>query len=829
MLFGEISSMRAFRAAWTQRQSRALAAGLVLAGIAASVSAGPDPARAAVAAASQAGMRQLHYQGYTFEVPKSWAVIREARHPNSCVRFDEHVIYLGTPGADQSCPSWLFGTTEALVIEPGPASAGRTSVENPVSREITVTAPRISITATFDANPNVLYTILSGAGLPAPQIQPPNPAILDVAEGKAPPVITSAADVAAARPAALPPAAASSATTASAPTASATASSATTASATAASATAESATAASATTPGAGTAEAKSGSLAPAAAVPVRSPELPSRIANFHGMGFDSCAAPSSKAMAAWKKHSPYGAVGIYVGGSDRACGQGNLTAAWVRREASAGWRFFPMYAGPQAAFGELNAPAKQGTKAAADAVTQAQKLGFGPRTPLYYDMESYPAKTTGKALKFLSAWTTALHRLGYRSGVYSSSSSGVADLAQQYSKKRYVMPDTIFDALWNGSANVRDKVYKAKSWPMDHRMHQYSGNDTQTFGGFKIDVDKDFLDIGLAIPGGTIQPAPAVQSSSVFYEGSDHHLWRKPRNADGTWGTAIDMGGELSSPPSVVTVDSTTTEVFYRGRSGDLWLVKRTGSGWQRGTDISLMGELGTGPQAVAQPDGVVDVFWKGSHDDHLWHGQFDPGRGWSGPQRLGGDLASAPAPVENTFGAVQVFWQGTGTSKALWHVSRLLGGSWTKPASLGMGPLGGPPRATALPSGAAQVVWRGSTAPHHVWSAYLVTGHRAAGPRDLGGSVSGTPWPEAAGGTARVFFRGTDSRMWQMTYRKAGRWHPPARLALGKLGSAPFGAGGTGSGPFQVFWQGTGGALWAASDAGHWTGAQRLGGHLG
>jgi hypothetical protein len=30
-------------------------------------------------------------------------------------------------------------------------------------------------------------------------------------------------------------------------------------------------------------------------------------------------------------------------------------------------------------------------------------------------------------------------------------------------------------------------------------------------------------------------------------------------------------------------------------------------------------------------------------------------------------------------------------------------------------------------------------------------------------------------------------------------------------------------------VFWQGAGGALWAASDAGHWTGAQRLGGHLG
>jgi Domain of unknown function (DUF1906) len=826
MLFGQISSMRPLRAAWARRQSRALAAGLVCAGVAVSAGAGASPASAGTAAAASrpAGLKQLAYRGYTFEIPTSWAVIREAQHPDSCVRFDEHVVYLGSPGSNQSCPSWLFGTTEALVIEPGPASAARTSVENPISREITVTAPRISITATFDANPNVLYKVLSAAGLPAPQIQPPNPALLDVAEGKTAPVITSAALAAEEAASTAPSGRPAPSGETSSPVPPSPAPSAPAPSAPAPSGPAPSGAAAS----GSAQPDSASAGLTPAAAVAVPSPALPARVANFHGVGFDSCAAPSSAAMAAWKKNSPYGAVGIYIGGSDRACDQGNLTADWVRREAAAGWRFFPMYAGPQAAFGELKTPARQGTRAAADAVAQAQKLGFGPRTPLYYDMESYPAKTTGVALKFLSAWTTALHRMGYLSGVYSSSSSGVADLAQQYSKKRYVMPDTIFDALWNGSANVRDNVYGGKSWPFNHRMHQFSGNDTQTFGGFKIDVDKDFLDIGLPMPGGTIAPAPAVESSSVFYEGSDHHLWRKPRGPHGTWGAAIDMGGELSSAPSVVTVGTSTTEVFYRGRTGDLWMVKRTSSGWQRGTDISLMGELGTGPQAVAQSNGVIDVFWKGSHDDHLWHGQYDPGRGWSGPQRLGGDLAGAPAPVANISGGVQVFWEGAGPARALWHVSRPLGRGWTKPASLGMGPLGGAPRATSLPSGAAEVVWRGSTAPHHVWSAFLAPGDRPAGPRDLGGSVSGTPWPEAAQGTARVFYRGTDGAMWQLTYRTDGRWHPPARLALGQLGAAPFSAGGTGGGPFEVFWRGTGGGLWAATDAGSWTGPQRLGGHI-
>jgi hypothetical protein len=791
MLFGDISSMRAFRAAWVRRQARSLAAGLLLAGLAVSASGGADPASAAVTAASPAGMTTLHYQGYTFEIPVSWAVIRVAKHPDSCVRFDEHVVYVGTPGANQSCPSWLFGTTEAMVIEPGPAGAAQTSVENPVSREITVTAPRISITATFDADPGVIYTILSAAALPAPQIQPPDPAILDVADGRTAPASTDAAQPAAQ---AASPAASTAPLTA---------------------------------TPAAAAAPAAE-AAAPAGAVRVDAPELPSRVANYHGLGFDACAAPSAAAMAAWKRYSPYGAVGIYIGGSYRACDQANLTLAWVRQQARAGWRFFPMYAGPQADYGELSAPVRQGEKAAADAVQQALRLGFGPRTPIYYDMEAYPAKQTGVALRFLSSWTTALHRLGYLSGVYSSSSSGVVDLARQYSGHEYVMPDTIFDALWNGSANVFDNVYGAKSWPRNHRMHQFSGNDTQSWGRFKINVDKDFLDIGLAIPGGTVQPAPAVESSSVFYEGSDHHLWRKPRAAHGTWGAAVDMGGTLSSAPSVVTIGASTTEVFYRGGGGDLWMVRRTSGGWQRGTDISLMGDLGSAPQAVAQPNGVVDVFWKGSHDDHLWHAQDNPGRGWSGPQRLGGDLASGPAPVENQYGAVQVFWEGTGPARGLWHVTRRLGGSWTKPASLGMGPLGGAPRATTLPNGAIQVVWRGATRPHHLWSAFLVAGRRAQGPRDLGGSVSGIPWPAAAQGTMRIFFRGTDGRMWQLTYRTSGRWHAPARLALGKVAAAPFTAAGTGGGPFEVFWRGSAGALWAASDPGTWSGPQRLGGHV-
>ena len=102
-------------------------------------------------------------------------------------------------------------------------------------------------------------------------------------------------------------------------------------------------------------------------------------------------------------------------------------------------------------------------------------------------------------------------------------------------------------------------------------------------------------------------------------------------------------------------------------------------------------MGSLGGGPSAVAQPNGVIDVFWKGSNDDHLWHGQYSPGEGWTGPQNLQGSLASGPYPAETRSGQVQVFWKGTDGN--LWHVVRGLGTSFTRPADLGMGPLGGAP----------------------------------------------------------------------------------------------------------------------------------------
>jgi hypothetical protein len=47
----------------------------------------------------------------------------------------------------------------------------------------------------------------------------------------------------------------------------------------------------------------------------------------FTGYGFDACTAPSTAALTAWTA-SPYRAIGIYLGGVNRACKDGNLTAS---------------------------------------------------------------------------------------------------------------------------------------------------------------------------------------------------------------------------------------------------------------------------------------------------------------------------------------------------------------------------------------------------------------------------------------------------------------------------------------------------------------------
>ena len=56
------------------------------------------------AASAQPALRVVNYRGYAVRIPRSWPVYDLARAPQTCVRFNRHAVYLGTPSTSQSCP-----------------------------------------------------------------------------------------------------------------------------------------------------------------------------------------------------------------------------------------------------------------------------------------------------------------------------------------------------------------------------------------------------------------------------------------------------------------------------------------------------------------------------------------------------------------------------------------------------------------------------------------------------------------------------------------------------------------------------------------------------
>jgi hypothetical protein len=718
-----------------------------LAGALACTGSGPRLTAASYRAAETASLvkrpatKAVRYLGYQFLVPRGWLVVHDDRHRGRCVRFDRHAVYLGVPGSEESCPSHLLGTTESILIQPAPASSRLVSTENPVARQVTVRAPRMLFTATFDAHPAVIDQILASAGLPAPvpvPVSAPGP--------RKPPAVTGAVRHR------------------------------------------------------------------------VPAPPLPPTIVDYSGLGFDLCAAPSRADLTAWLRRSRYRAIGIYIGGADLTCPQRNLTPAWVRAEATAGWRLIPLYGGPQANLGQLVAPQRQARASALDAVAQARRLGFGPHTPLYYDMEGFHPVYNAPALQFMLAWTRELHRLGYRSGVYSSGDSGIEDLIRHYRQDRSAMPDVIYDATWNG-------VHSASVSRLGHlwwhkRIHQFIGREVQTYGGVTLSFSGDFL--GLRPDAGydsafTSQQTPAVNlpdgGTVVFYRGQGRELWRDQYEPGTGWARPVAVGVRAWSAPSAVWTGSAVA-VFYKGASGHLQVLSYAENGRRTGQGVlTMMGRLGLGPCAVSAPGGVIDVFWRGS-DDRLWHGQFTPGAGWSGPQKLASALRSAPSPVASSPGTTAVFWQGN--HDRLWTISRGLSGTWSRPRRL-PGSAGGAPQATAQLTGGIEVYWTGSGTAG-LREAFDGPGPGWQGPRDLGGQLRSAPVPATAAGAVRVLWLGPGHHIDYTEHRSARNWNAlgwtrPATVHLAWADSAPFAAVGGLRPALRVFWRGRGGRLWTAT----------------
>ncbi|MFD9725645.1 DUF1906 domain-containing protein [Streptomyces sp. NPDC059072] len=247
--------------------------------------------------------------------------------------------------------------------------------------------------------------------------------------------------------------------------------------------------------------------------------------APFTGEGFDACTAPTQRTMDTWKAESPFGAVGIYIGGRARACAQPQLTADWVTRQAGAGWHLMPIWVGPQpwhsAGTGLSTDPSEadeQGRAAAEGAVDAARSLGLGAGTVLYNDLENYSDRATWDApvVAYLTSWTVRLHELGYRSGAYVSASSGAKALSAHHHQAPEAMPDVLWVARWNGAASVTDADLGlpegTKQWSGRRRAHQFRGDHDATYGGATLNIDRNRVDVDPAVLGGAgggILPLP--------------------------------------------------------------------------------------------------------------------------------------------------------------------------------------------------------------------------------------------------------------------------------------------------------------------------------
>ncbi|HZE38265.1 MAG TPA: DUF1906 domain-containing protein [Stackebrandtia sp.] len=222
---------------------------------------------------------------------------------------------------------------------------------------------------------------------------------------------------------------------------------------------------------------------------------------------FDTCTAQSQSTMDAWRS-SPYKAVGIYISGVNRACGQDNLNADWVAKQHANGWQFVLTHHGLESpcstrysdVFSKDPATARQqGKDEAGKAIDAATKLGFGAGSAIYADIESYDgdATCTKAVLSFVSGWAEGLKASGWLSGMYSSGSTGIRDLCDGYGDAAYAMPSHMWFAWWNSKADTDSGSYcEGDKFADGQRIHQYAGDVTESYGGVSVNIDRDFLDV---------------------------------------------------------------------------------------------------------------------------------------------------------------------------------------------------------------------------------------------------------------------------------------------------------------------------------------------
>src|SRR6266545_1782557 len=369
--------------------------------------------------------------------------------------------------------------------------------------------------------------------------------------------------------------------------------------------------------------------------------------------GIDACTAPSLDTLRAFWNGTPYGDLGIYLGGVNRACGQPNLTASWVSQAVDIGWSFLPIWVGPEAPCFSYNYAKFSNDPATA----AAQGVGFARGSVVYYDMEAYGTTCSPAVQAFIGGWTSALHAAGWKAGMYGSCTN-VGDFAMANPR-----PDALWFAHWDGVPGPIDPNCPAtQPWSTDRIVKQWKGPHTETSNGATLEVDGDCADgIVAPIAHGTLpfcsdSPDKTPQLDrrmDVFARGASNQLLHR-WYAYGWWSGWENLGGTLSSAPSAVSWGFGRVDVFARGASNQLLHRSWASGGWSGWENLG--GVLSSAPDVAAWGSGRLDVFVRGGANQ-AWHRWFSGGRWSAGWENLGGTLSSGPGAVSWGSGRVDVF----------------------------------------------------------------------------------------------------------------------------------------------------------------------------
>jgi len=205
--------------------------------------------------------------------------------------------------------------------------------------------------------------------------------------------------------------------------------------------------------------------------------------------------------MSSFFVNSPWWWWGVYIGGTNMACANTNVTASWIHDEVTSGWGIEPIWVGPQApcvnqsGLSHLSTSTStafsQGESAAINAYDRIVALGMNTNTPIAYDMEAFDTTNSSclAAVKsFMEGWDAQLAvSPPQKPGYYGSSCASDPTAMWSISPAPYY--------IWGADYGTGSDVYtmgcvSTSIWP--RRLKQYTGGSSVTENGVTLNVDKD-------------------------------------------------------------------------------------------------------------------------------------------------------------------------------------------------------------------------------------------------------------------------------------------------------------------------------------------------